>query len=201
MLVRFRHHMLKFLRKELVALIAEAGAALTVLGQLASEVTMPDWLRDFLVFWREFLTSIWQPLLRHFDLQVHPHFVAALSLALFMCLLGVGARFARSQSRAPLAPLELRFLEDMSFPSLLVYAGLVYAFLIGSGPDPAQEQPIVLMGSEIAGRYTFALIVTLGYALGDFFGHKAFHLRLLRLAVFVGAVIAVLLFGLPTLSA
>ena len=187
--------MLKFLRKELIALLAEAGATLTVLGQLASEIAMPDWLRDFLLFWRQVLTTIWQSLLKHFDLALHPQLVAALSLALFLAALGVGARLARSASRAPLAPLEFRFLEDMSLLSLLIYAGLVYAFLIGSGPDPAKEPPILLFGSEVAGRYTFALIVTVGYALGDFFGHKAFHWRLLRLAIVVAAVIAGLIFA------
>ncbi len=187
--------MLKFLRKELVALLAEAGAALTVLSQLASEVAMPDWLRDFLGFWRQVLTTLWTPLLKHFDTTLHPQLIAALSLALFMCLLGIGARMARARGRAPLAPIEFRFLEDMSFPSLLVYAGLVYAFLIGSGPDPAQEPPIVLFGSEIAGRYTFALIVTIGYALGDFLGHKAFHWRLLRVATLVAAVVIGLIFA------
>jgi len=187
--------MLKFLRKELIALLAEAGAAITVLSQLASEVAMPDWLRDFLILWRQILTAIWTPLLKHFEFGLHPQLIAALSVAVFMLLLGVGARTARARSRAPLAPLEFRFLEDMSFLSLLVYAGLVYAFLIGSGPDPAQEPPITLFGSEIAGRYTFALIVTLGYALGDFIGHKAFHWRLLRLATVIGALFVGLIFA------
>lgn len=187
--------MLKFLRKELVALLAEAGAALTVLSQLASEVALPDWSRDLLMYWRQVLTTVWSPLLKHFDVTLHPHLVAALSLALFLGLVGIGARMARARGRVPLAPLEFRFLEDMSFPSLLVYAGLVYAFLIGSGPNPAQEPPIVLFGSEIAGRYTFALIVTIGYALGDFFGHKAFHWRLLRVAMVVTAVLAGLIFA------
>jgi len=187
--------MLKFLRKELVALLAETGAALTVLSQLASEVAMPDTLRDFLSFWRQVLTTVWTPVLKHFDFALHPHLIAALSLAVFLCLLGIGARMARARGRAPLAPLEFRFLEDMSFPSLLVYAGLVYAFLIGSGPNPAQDPPIVLFGSEIAGRYTFALIVTIGYALGDFLGHKAFHWRLLRVAALVGAGVVGLIFA------
>lgn len=191
--------MLKFLRKELIALLAEAGAALTVLSQLASEVAMPDWVRDVLSFWRHVLTSLWTPLLKHFEFALHPQLIAAFSLAVFLCLLGIGARMARARSRTPLAPLEFRFLEDMSFPSLLVYAGLVYAFLIGSGPDPAQEPPIEMFGSEVAGRYTFALIVTLGYALGDFIGHKAFHWRLLRVAVVVGALLFGLIFAtLPT---
>lgn len=189
--------MLKFLRKELIALVAETGAALTVLSQLASEVAMPDWLRDFLVFWRQMLAAVWQPLFNHLNWDLHPQLVAALSLAVFMVVLGIGARMARSRSRAPLAPIEVRFLEDMNFPSLLVYAGLVYAFLIGSGPDPAQEPPITLFGSEVAGRYTFALIVTIGYALGDFIGHKAFHWRLLRLASVVAVILVGLIFAIP----
>lgn len=193
--------MVKFLRKEGVALVGETGTLLTVLSQLASELAMPDWLRDFLVFWRQALTALWQPLFDRFDIALHPHLVAALSLAIFMTVLGLGVRLARGHTRAPLAPLEFRFLEDMSFLSMLVYAGLVYAFLIGSGPNPAEDPPIVLFGSEIAGRYTFALIVTLGYALGDFFGHKAFHWRLLRIAALVGAVIAGLIFASPHYAA
>ncbi|MCH9765258.1 MAG: hypothetical protein K0U34_04610 [Alphaproteobacteria bacterium] len=193
--------MLKFLRKELIALFGEIGATLTVLGQLASEIPMPDWLREFLLFWRQFLTAIWQPLFANFDWVQHPQLIAALSLAVFMCVLGIGARIAKGASRRPLAPLEARFLEDMSIFSLLVYAGLVYAFLIGSGPDPAAEPPITMFGSEIAGRYTFALLVTAGYALGDFFGHKSFHRRLMRLAVVVIAVVAGLTFAMQPTAA
>lgn len=185
--------MLKFLRKELLALLAEASAALTVLGQLASEIAMPGWFKDVLIFWRQLLAAAWQPVLQYFSVTPHPHFLAAVSLAVFLVLLGVGARLARSQTRAPLAPLEFRFLEDMSFPSLLVYAGLVYAFLIGSGPDPSKDPPLTLFGNELAGRYTFALILTVGYALGDFIGHKAFHWRLIRIAVLVAVIVACLI--------
>ena len=188
--------MLKFLRKDLIALIAEFGAALTVLAQLASELMLPDWLRAFLVFWREFLSALWQPLLSHFNWSLHPQLIAALSLAVFMCLLGFGARVSASTTRRPLAPIEVRFLEDMSFPSLMVYAGLVYAFLIGSGPEPAKDPAIALFGSEITGRYTCAIVVTIGYALGDFFGHKAFHRRLLRMALVLISIIAGLYFAM-----
>lgn len=189
--------MVKFFRKEFLALVAETGTLLTVLSQLASEVAMPDWLRDFLILWRQLLSAVWQPLFDYFDLTLHPHFVAALSLAVFLALVGVGARIARSHTRAPLAPLEFRFLEDMTIWSVMIYAGLIYAFLIGSGPKPSEAPPIHLFGSEIAGRYTFALIVTIGYALGDFFGHKAFHWRLLRLAALVGIAIVCLIFAIP----
>lgn len=193
--------MLKFLRKELVALAAETGAALTVLSQLASEVVMPSGFRALLMLWREALTAVWSPLLKVFDIALQPQLIAALSLSLFLILMGIGARMARARSRTPLAPLEWRFLDDMSFLSLLVYAGLVYAFLIGSGPDPAKEPPISLFGSEVAGRYTFALIVTVGYALADFIGHKAFHRRLLRVAVVVGAILASLILATPGTAA
>lgn len=105
-------------------------------------------------------------------------------------MIGVGSRIARNFSRRPLAPIEVRFLDDMGWLSVIIFAGIVYVFLIGSGPNPDAAPPLTLYDSELAGRYFFAIIVTVGYALGDFFGHRAFHHRLLRMAAVIGVLIA-----------
>lgn len=182
--------MLKFLRKEIIALAGEFAAVLTVLSQVASEVRLPTWLSEALTQWRELLSTFWQVVLSWSGFVPHPNFAAALSLALFLILIGFGARIARSQSRVPLAPIEVRFLNDMSVLSMLIYAALVYAFLIGSGPDPAPAARPALFSSELANRYTYALLITVGYGVGDFAGHKAFHRRLFRMAVVIAAILA-----------
>lgn len=184
--------MLKFVRKELISLVAELALMLTVLMQLASEIMLPGWLRDMLISWNGVLSSAWQPIFRYLGVHLHPQYASALSLAVLLIILGVAARIARSQTRAPLAPLEWRFLNDMSFASLLIYAGLIYAFLIGSGPAPANSSAIALYDSELAGRYACAMLVTAGYIVADLIGHKAFHRRFIRAGIGVIAI----LFGL-----
>lgn len=182
--------MLKFLRKEIVALTGELAAVITVLSQAASEIHVPSWLNDSLLVWRHVLTSMWQLCLSWLQITVHPNLAAALALALFLTLIGIGARMARGQSRTPLAPIEARFLNDMSVVSMLIYAGLVYVFLIGTGPIGEAAPQAELFSSELANRYTYALIITVGYAVGDFMGHKAFHRRLFRMAILLAALIA-----------
>lgn len=189
--------LIRLLRKELLAWAGQLGAAVTVLAQFSSEIVLPDWLVNLLAAWRQMQAALWKPVFDAAGLSLHPHIVAALSTAVFLAMIGIGARLSRAKTRRPLAPLEVRFLDDMGWMSVLIFAALVYVFLIGSGPDPAASVPLTLYGSELAGRYLFASIVTAGYVAGDFFGHRAFHYRLIRLAGAVGAVVAALWVLLP----
>lgn len=182
--------LLRYVRYNAVAFLSQCGAVLTIFAQLSSELALPDWLMGPLKAWRNLTMTVWQTLFDAFGLIPHPHFAAALSIAFFLCLIGVGARVARSYTRRPLAPLEMRFLDDMGWLSVAVLGSIVYVFLIGSGPDPSKVVPLEVYGSELAGRYVFAVIVMIGYALGDFFGHRAFHYRLLRMAAIFGLLIA-----------
>jgi hypothetical protein len=181
---------LRYVRNNTLAFLSQCGAVLTILAQLSSELALPDWLMGPLAGWRNLTLRMWQPLFDVAGLTPHPNLVAALSVAFFLSLIGVGARVSRSYTRRPLAPLEMRFLDDMGWLSVAVLGSIIYVFLIGSGPDPSKVAPLEVYGSELAGRYLFAVIVMIGYALGDFFGHRAFHYRLLRMAAIFGLLIA-----------
>jgi hypothetical protein len=132
-------------------------------------------------------------------LPLHRNLVAALTAALFMAMIGTGARVSARLSGAPLPPLALtRWLDDMTWPSLMVFAAITIAFLFGYGASPTD--PLVVWGSREWGKYMFACTVAAGYAAGDYLGHGEFHRRLLRLAVLVPLLLA-LNYALLRLSA
>jgi hypothetical protein len=98
-------------------------------------------------------------------LPLHRDLVAALTAALFMAMIGVGARVSARLSGAPLAPIVLsRWLDDMTWPSLMVFAGISIIFLLGHGAS--HTDPLVVWGSREWGKFTFACTVTAGYAAG-----------------------------------
>jgi hypothetical protein len=176
-----------WLKRESVALLAVAGAALTVLAQLATIMPLAPQLAPVLTRWQELTHTLWRPPLDLAGIDVHPHIVAALNVAVFMALLGAGARISARLAGTPLAPISFgRFFDDQTWPSLIVFASLCLIFLLGRGDTEA----LTVMGSEEIGKYSFAGLVTLGYFAGDFIGHRAFHLRLYRLAVFVALLAA-----------
>ena len=79
----------------------------------------------------------------------------------------------------PLSPLvAMRWLDDMTFPSLAVFAALCIVFLLGHEPNQSSGATVTVLGSERLVRYTFTLVVTAGYGAGDFIGHYEFHRRL-----------------------
>ena len=182
---------LAWLKREAVALAALSGAALTVIGQLSQVMPTAPVFSDAIARWRDVTHNLWRPPLDALHVAAHPDIVAALSVALFMALLGLGARISARLSGAPLAPItSSRFFDDQTWPSLIVFAALCVIFLIGNdGNDSAV--PLSILGSEEVGKYAFAIIVTAGYFAGDFIGHRAFHLRLYRLAAIVAAFAAV----------
>jgi hypothetical protein len=179
---------LDWLRRESIATLAMLGAALTVLAQLRHEVPFSPWLERLLGLWQEATRYFWQPPLEWVGVPLHRHLVAALTLASFLAMIGVGARVSGRLSGAPLRPIVLtRWLDGMTWPSLVVYAALVLVFMLGHGASAAD--PLVLWGSRTAGQYAFALTVTAGYIAGDYIGHEEFHRRLLRLAALVALLV------------
>lgn len=180
-----------WLKREAIALAALSGAALTLIGQLSQAMPTAPVFSEAIARWRDVTHHVWRPPLDALHITAHPDIVAALSVALFMALLGLGARISARLSGDPLAPISSgRFFDDQTWPSLIVFAALCFIFLLGNGDDDGAG-PLSIMGSEEAGKYAFALIVTAGYFAGDFIGHRAFHLRLYRLAAIVAAFAAV----------
>jgi hypothetical protein len=180
---------LDWLRRESIATLAMLGAAFTVLAQLRHEVPFAPWLERLLGRWQDATRYFWQPPLDWVGVPLHQHLVAALTLASFLAMIGVGARVSGRLSGAPLPPIVLsRWLDGMTWPSLIVFAALALVFVLGHGASAAG--PLVLWGSPTAGKYVFALTVTAGYIAGDYIGHEEFHRRLLRLAVLVALLVA-----------
>ncbi len=175
--------------REALSLSAIAGAALTVLGMLATAGALSPGLGAVLTLWPDLLGWLWRPLLAALGVMFHPHLVAALSFAGFAATMGLGARVSAWLEGNPLPPLNQgRFLDGQTMPSLAIFAALNMIFLFGGGNDPADDPDLVLFGSREAGRYLFAITVTAGYAAGDYLGHDRFHESLYRLATVVGVI-------------
>ena len=191
--------MLDWLRRESLATAAMLGTALTLLAQLASLMPLASPLAVLLTFWNRLTQAIWRPLLDLMGLPLHRNLVAALTAAMFMAMIGFGARIRARLSGAPLPPLVLtRWLDGMTWPSLMVFAAISIVFLFGHGA--AHTDPLIVWGSREWGKFMFACTVTAGYAAGDYIGHGEFHRRMLRLAVLVPVLLALnyLLMGFKT---
>ncbi|HXF55318.1 MAG TPA: hypothetical protein VNK52_14475 [Hyphomicrobiaceae bacterium] len=172
-----------------MATLAMLGAALTVLAQLGKSFELAPWLVGLLALWDEATRALWRPPLSLIGAPIHHDLIAAMTLAWFMAMIGVGARVSGRFSATPLAPIDwTRWLDGMSWPSLAVYAALCLIFLFGHGASAAD--PLIIAGSATLGKYAFAVTVTAGYVAGDFIGHDEFHRRLLRLAALVAVLVA-----------
>jgi hypothetical protein len=165
------------------------GTALTLLGQFAALVPLAPPVAKLLMLWNGLTQAIWHPPLDLVGLPLHRNLVAALTAALFMAMIGAGARVSARLSGAPLPPIILtRWLDGMTWPSLMVFAAISVTFLLGHGAS--HTDPLVVWGSREWGKFVFACTVTAGYAAGDYIGHGEFHRRLLRLAVLVPLLLA-----------
>ena len=183
---------MRWLKRDFILLLGVVGASLTVLAQLTQVVDYVPAIKALLEAWTALLDRIWKPPFGAMGIKLHPHHQGALSAAIFMTMIGVGARVSARLGGGPLEPIRLgRWLDDMTWPSLIVFAGLCIAFLIGQEPDPSRAPPLVIFGSPKLGQYSFALIVTAGYIAGDFLGHHVFHHRLFRVAGLVAVTLAV----------
>ncbi len=178
-----------WLKRESVAAIGVSGTALTLLGELAGIVPMSPPIARVLGAWRTLVDSIWQPAFSVAGISLHPDIAAALTVAVFLVTIAIGARMAARLSGTPLpAPSLGRFLEQSNpWPSLIAFAAVGFIFLIGRSPGGVD--PPVIFGSPAAGELAFPVIGAAGYLLGDFISEDAFHRRLLRA---VGVVVAVL---------
>lgn len=129
--------------------------------------------------------------LSHYDdLGFYPHsqLQAAIALAGFLALIGIGARVSAILSGTPLAPRWSPFT-GVTWPSLAIMG--VFAIVLLLGPDPAPSSANYGGGGRETVKYLFAIILAAGYALGDYIGQRGFHIRLYRLAILL-----VLLLGL-----
>lgn len=159
-----------------------SGAAATVFSQLTHVIPASRLFTSLAAEWQRLTQALWKPPLELTGLPIHADLLAALNLALFMTLIGVGARVSARLTGKPLAKMSPRFFDDQTGPSLAIFAALCMVFLMG---HDAQGPKLAVWESEELGKYSFALVVTAGYFAGDFIGHREFHVRLYRLAAFV----------------
>lgn len=179
----------RWLGRETVAMLGVAGAAMTVIANLANTVLIAPAFVPVVTWWRDLTHLAIRPPFEMAGIALHSHLVAAIAFAVFLTIMGAGARIAAAVSGPPLVPpRQWAMLDGMTWPSLIVFAGLVYAFLIGHDPKP-MDTPLVVFGSEDTGQFVFALVATSGYIAGDFIGQRSFHGRILRLGVLVIAIL------------
>jgi hypothetical protein len=181
--------LLAWIKRESLALLAMSGAALTVMAELGKSMPLAPQFSDALARWQHLTEAVWRPPIELTGFTFHPDIIAALNVSAFMALLGAGARISARFSSTPLAPMSFgRFFDDQTWPSLLIFAALCLVFLLGHGASP--DNALTLWGSPEIGKYAFAVTVTAGYFLGDFIGHRDFHVRLYRLVVLVLILVA-----------
>lgn len=181
-----------WLRREAVALLGVAGAVLTLLAELAHSMPMAPPVARLLAYWRGLTEALWRPPFELVGVPIHPNYAAALTIALFLITIGVGARISAARTAHPLPPIsELRFwgTDDQTWPSLIAFAAVCLIILLGHSPGSGDRPQI--FGSEKLGGWVFAIVGTAGYLLGEFIGGKDFHRRLIR-AIAAVAVIAAL---------
>ena len=169
-----------WLARESLALLGMAGAALTVLSQLAWVMPISRPFMDLLGWWMTVTSNFW---LTHYDslgFYPHSHLQAAIALAAFLTMIGLGARVSAVWSGTPLQH-RWGFLDGMTWPSLAIMGVLAIIFLLGYDPNPSGASYEGAGGKETV-KYLFAIILMLGYGAGDILGQRGFHVRLYRLA-------------------
>ncbi len=176
-----------WLLRESVALLGMAGAALTVFSQLAWFLPLSRPFLGALGWWMTLSSNFWLTHYEDLGFYPHTHLQAAIALAAFLTLIGFGARVAAIISGTPLQR-RWGFLDGITWPSLAIMGVLAIVFLLGHDPNASTAAGDGAAGKETI-KYMFAIILTVGYAAGDFLGQRGFHIRLYRLAV-------LLIFGL-----
>ncbi|MDX2309190.1 MAG: hypothetical protein NW216_13190 [Hyphomicrobium sp.] len=179
-----------WLTREAIALTGVVGTSLTVLAQVAGAIPMVPAIADLLQFWRETTAIAIEPPFRLVGIEPHPHIAAALAYAVFVAMIGLGANVANRLSGGPPFDPHWQMLEGATWPSGIAFAAMLTAFIFGHDPT-SESKALLIMGSEDAGKYAFALIATAGYIVGDALGQRVFHARLLRTAALTLAVIGI----------
>lgn len=179
-----------WIRGEIIAMAGVFGAAMTVLSQLSKVLPMAPFLATALAWWETDINVLWGPVLAPLGMELHPHLYGATSAAVFMGMIGIGARISAKLQGAPVGSLKEFPLDDMSWPSLAIFAALCMTFLLGHDPAPNDTSPLIVMGSKTLGKYAFAIVVSIGYFAGEYLGRHEFHRRLYRLAALVLFVLA-----------
>jgi hypothetical protein len=169
-----------WLAREGVALLGMAGAALTVFSQLAWIMPLSRPFMDVLGWWITVNSNFWLDRYDEIGFYPHSHLQAAIALGAFLTLIGLGARISAIWTGTP---LERRwgFLDGMTWPSLAIMAALAVIFLLGHDPNASSTTYDGTSKQTI--QYLFAIILTVGYAAGDYLGQRGFHVRLYRLAI------------------
>jgi hypothetical protein len=178
-----------WLIREAIALVGVTGAALTVLAQLAWYVRMSPPFMDALGSWMTMNSNFWLSYYDDLGFYPHAHLQAAVALAVFLALIGLGARVSAILAGSPL-DRRWSLFEGMTWPSLAIMGVLAVVFLLGHDPAPSSATYDGAGGQETV-KYLFAIILATGYGLGDYLGQRGFHTRLYRLAILL-----VLLLGL-----
>ncbi len=180
---RRRRSLASWIGREAIALLGTFGAALTVLSQLAWHIPMSRPFIDLLGRWMTWNFDFWLSLYDRLGFYPHAHVQAAVALAVFLAMIGLGARVAARLTGTPL-DRQWGLFEGMTAPSLLIMGALIVVFLLGHDQSPT-DNPLVVGGNQQAGELLFAGVITAGYAAGDYLGQRGFHLRLYRLAVLI----------------
>jgi hypothetical protein len=184
------------LLREGVALLGIAGAALTVLAQLAWVMPLSRPFMDVLGWWVTLSADFWIANYESLGFYPHSHLQAAIGLAVFLATMGLGARISGLLSGASFAR-RWGFLEGMTWPSLAIMGGLAIIFLLGYDQSPGTTMD----GDPDSGgtiKYVFAIILMAGYAVGDALGQRGFHNRLYRLAILLLLLIGLNIWLLTT---
>ena len=185
-----------WLLREGVALLGIAGAALSVLAQLAWVMPLSRPFMEVLGWWMTLSSDFWLANYDRLGFYPHSHLQAAIGLAAFLATMGLGARISGLLSGAAFSR-RWGFLEGMNWPSLAIMAGLAVIFLIShdAGPASALDDGAASTGSS---KFVFSVILMAGYALGDALGQRGFHRRLYRLAIVLFLLVALNIWLLTT---
>ena len=181
-----------WLRREFVATLGIAGAALSLLAELAHVMPMALPLARLLAYWRWLTQSVWEIPLDHIGILIDPSVMAALTIAAFLVTIGIGARMAAARSGHPLLPLTHQGFwqtDHQTWPSLIAFGSVCLIILLGRDLG-APDQPQMVSSDRSVG-WMFAIIGTAGYLLGEFFGDQEFHRRLIRTIGAVAVVAAI----------
>jgi hypothetical protein len=181
-----------WLRREFVATLGIAGAALTLLAELAYIMPMAPPLAHLPAYWRGLTQSLWEIPLDRVGILIDPTVAAALTIAAFLITIGVGARISAARSGHPLPPLTQQGFwqnDHQTWPSLIAFGSVCLIILLGRDPGSSGNPQVVDSDRPIG--WLFAIIGATGYLLGEFFGDQEFHRRLIRTIGAVAVVAAI----------